>query len=157
MTTLDPTLVAFVKKEEGFTPVAKWDYQQYTNGYGTRAHYPHEPISRAEAERRLDIELSAAQASVEHFAPNAPAGVKNALTDLTFNGGSAWQHAGLGDEVRDGNWAEARVHLLQYDRAGGRVNSGLEARREAEASWFPKQQTAAADEPTQQSPQDVPA
>lgn len=154
MTMLDPTLVAFIKKEEGFAPVAQWDEKQWSNGYGTRAHYPREPISRAEAERRLDIEITAAQAAVDHFHPNLPPGVRKALTDLTYNAGIAWEHATLGEEARAGNWGAVREHLLEYDRAGGRVNSGLEARRRAEASWFQNERTAAADE---EPPQELPA
>jgi len=133
---LDPRLVAEVKEFEGFAPVAKWDYRQWTNGYGTRAHYPHEPITRPVAEQRLDVELQAAMASVESFAPSAPQGVKLGLADLTYNAGSGWQHEGLGQAVKQGDWAAAKQHLLEYDRAGGRVNSGLESRRKTEASWF---------------------
>jgi lysozyme len=142
MTDLDPVLVAFVKKEEGFVATASWDEKQWTNGYGTRAHYPRELISRAEAERRLTVELTAACATVDHFCPNAPEGIRRALSDLTFNSGIAWQHAGLGDEVKAGNWDEAKDHLLQYDMAGGRINQGLESRRRSEAAWFPNDQVA---------------
>lgn len=137
MTALDPTLVKFVKDEEGFTRCATWDYQQWTNGYGTRAHHPRECITEAEAERRLGVEMEAAQAAVLHFQPTMPQGVENALIDLTFNAGAAWMHDGLGEEVRAGNWAAAKEHLLQYDHAGGRVLSDLKKRRIAEASWFP--------------------
>jgi lysozyme len=140
---IDQTLVDFVKKEEGFTRCALWDYHQWTNGYGTRAHHTRECITEAEAERRLLIELEAAQAAVVHFQPTMPDGVLNALTDLTFNAGSAWMHAGLGDEVKAGNWAAAKEHLLQYDEAGGRVLSDLKKRRLAEASWFPAGETVA--------------
>jgi lysozyme len=135
---LDAAMVAAVKGFEGFTQVATWDYQQWTNGYGTKAHYPHEVITEAEAERRLSIELDAAQGSIMHFQPTMPQGVKNALIDLTFNTGTAWMHSGLGEEVKLQNWDEAKVHLLQYDKAGGKVLKALQERRDAEASWFPK-------------------
>lgn len=135
--TLDPALIAFVKHEESFTPRAVWDYQQWTNGYGTRAHAPHELITEAEAERRLLIELEAAQAAVIHFQPTMPAGVLNALTDLTFNAGAAWMHAGLGDVVKAQKWTEIKGHLVEYDRAGGQVLQDLVERREAEAKWLP--------------------
>jgi lysozyme len=137
MTDLSSLLISFVKDEEGFTPIAKWDYQQWTNGYGTRARYPHEPISRGVAEQRLIAELTFAQAAVDNFNPNLPDGVRRALTDLTFNAGSGWTHAGLGYAVKEGDWETVKVHLLEYDRAGGVINYGLEKRRQAEASWFP--------------------
>ena len=136
MSDLDPRLVDYVKGVEGFTPKAQWDFKQWTNGYGTKAHYPHEVISRAVAEQRLDVELQAAQAAVDHFKPGLPAGIRSALTDLTYNAGSGWQHAGLGDAVREEDWDAVKVHLLEYDRAGGKVNAGLEARRKTEVSWI---------------------
>lgn len=136
MSALDPMLIEAVKRLEGFTPVAKWDYQQWTNGYGTRAHFPHEHITAAEAEKRLDAELAGAQASVDSLEVQMPPGIRKALTDLTFNAGFGWSHAGLGMAVRHKDWVTAKEHLLQYDIAGGRVNTGLEERRKEEASWF---------------------
>lgn len=136
MAALDPTLVEAVKKLEGFDAVAFWDYQQWTNGYGTRAHYPHERISIGIAEQRLMTELAAAQASVDSLGIDMPPGVRKALTDLTFNAGFGWSHAGLGIAVRQKDWATAKEHLLEYDIAGGKVNATLEARRKEEASWF---------------------
>lgn len=136
MSGLDPRLVAAVKEFEGFAPVAVWDYSQWSNGYGTKAHFPHEPITKPVAEQRLEVELEAAQSSVERFHSPMPLGVSMALTDLTYNAGPGWQHEGLGGAVKDNDWDTAKAHLLQYDRAGGRVNSGLEHRRQVEASWF---------------------
>lgn len=133
---LSPQLIAAVKEFEGFQPVAKWDYKQWTNGYGTRAHYPHEPISKATAELRLMIELEAAQASVDHFKTALPDGLRQALTDLTFNVGTGWQHQGLGQAVTSGIEDEIKTHILAYDMAGGRVSVGLEARRKTEVSWI---------------------
>ena len=121
---------------EPFQPIAKWDYRQWTNGYGTKAHYPHEPITKATAQLRLMIELEAAQAAVDHFKPQMPDGLRQALTDLTFNAGTGWMHAGLGQAVTSGDLEEIKTILLEYDMAGGRVNAGLEARRKAEVSWI---------------------
>lgn len=134
--TLDAALIAFVKEQEGFVSCAQWDFHQWTNGYGTRAHDHRECISQAEAERRLIIELSAAQASVVAFCSGLPQGVLNALTDLTYNAGAMWMHMGLGDEVKAGDWVQAKAHLLMYEKAGGKNRPDLEKRRKAEASWF---------------------
>jgi len=54
-------LVAFIKKIEGFQAHAFWDYKQYTNGYGTRAKTANEVIDKAEAIRRLTVELNKAE------------------------------------------------------------------------------------------------
>lgn len=129
-------LVDKVKEFEGFEPVAKWDYKQWTNGFGTRAREPREKISREEAEKRLAIELDHAAALVDHFADHLSVGVRAALIDLTFNEGTSWQHAGLGRAVLRGDLAGAKNRLLQYNRAGGKVLKALTARRKEEVSWF---------------------
>jgi GH24 family phage-related lysozyme (muramidase) len=133
---IDPALVAAVKKFEGFSAKAYGDFKQYSIGYGTKATGPDETITEAEAETRLNEELAKAEAAVESFAPNAPKGVKQALTDLTYNSGTAWMKAGLGQLIQAGDYTSAKERILQYNHAGGEVNSGLTKRREAEASWF---------------------
>ena len=136
---VDQALVDAVKKFEGFQAQAKWDYKQYTNGYGTVAASADEVVTEAVAEQRLMLELGKAAASVEAFVPaNTPVGVEQALTDATFNLGAGWQSAGLGKAVKASDWAAAKEHLLQYNHAGGEVLKGLTARREAEVAWFDK-------------------
>lgn len=133
---LDPGLVAAVKQFEGFAPAASWDYKQYTNGYGTRATAPGETIDRDTAEQRLQDELLKARAQAVAVNPNAPPGVQNALTSLTFDAGNGWANSGLGAAVRAGDWDTARQHFLSYNKAGGQTNPGLVSRRAAEAAWF---------------------
>jgi GH24 family phage-related lysozyme (muramidase) len=93
-------------------------------------------ITEPEAAKRLLQELALAQSLVEKFAPDAPVGVKQALTDLTYNTGTAWQNQGLGNAIKNKDYADAKARIVQYNHAGGEVNAGLTARREAEASWF---------------------
>lgn len=45
--------VDLIKKFEGFSPKAYWDYYHYSIGYGTRANSPDEVITQQEAEIRL--------------------------------------------------------------------------------------------------------
>jgi GH24 family phage-related lysozyme (muramidase) len=125
-----------IKKLEGFTPRAARDYKQRSNGYGTRAHFPREKISRAEAERRFASEISKAAAAVDRFAPNLPAGVRAALTSLTYNAGADWMRDGLGQAIRAGDMARARQLFLAYNKAGGTARRGLKTRRQSEAAWF---------------------
>lgn len=132
---LPPYLVNAVKGFEGFTPTASWDYKQHSVGYGTRGN-PGETITREQADIRLNEELGKAQAMVNRFAPDAPDGVKAALTSLTFNAGSAWMTSGLGERVKAGDWGGAKDRFLQYNKAGGKVLPGLVKRRQAEAAWF---------------------
>jgi GH24 family phage-related lysozyme (muramidase) len=133
---VDAGLVNYVKKQEGFSAKAFWDYKQYTIGYGTKASGPNETITEADATAALEKEIAAADALVESFAPGAPKGVKQALTDLTYNAGPGWEQQGLGSEIKAGNYAAAKQSILQYNHAGGQVLAGLTARRETEASWF---------------------
>jgi lysozyme len=125
-----------VKKFEGFQAHAYGDFKQYSIGYGTRANSPYEVIDQAEAEKRLRAELQVADQSVENFAPNAPVGVKQALTSLTYNAGPIWQRQDLGALIKAGSYEEAKAHFLQYNHAGGQVNDGLTKRRQAEVQWF---------------------
>jgi GH24 family phage-related lysozyme (muramidase) len=134
---VDQGLVNFIKKTEGLSLKAYWDYKQYSIGYGTKATSATEVITEAEAVARLTVEIDKAEKLAEKVIPaGAPIGVKQALTDLTYNAGSGWEEAGLGAAVKASDWAKAKESILQYNHAGGVVNAGLTARREAEVSWF---------------------
>lgn len=131
-------LVGFVKAHEGYKPYAYPDGKQTSIGFGTRATSPNERIDMPEANRRLNTELTKAAGQVEAFAPNAPPGVKNALTDLTYNTGTKWQSAGLGKAVQAGDWGTAQTLFKQYTHYGnGQVVPGLPERRAQAAAWFP--------------------
>lgn len=125
-----------IRKFEGFTQRAEWDYAQHTNGYGTRALFPGEVIDRAEADRRFEAEIGEARAIVERNVPQADEGTKAALTSLTFNAGDKWTRSGLGEALRQGDSEAARELFLQYSKAGGQTLPGLVARRIAEAEWI---------------------
>lgn len=125
-----------IRKFEGFTPKANWDYAQFTNGYGTKAKHAGEVIDKVEADRRFAAEISEARAFVEQQVPGADEGTKAALTSLTFNAGGTWSKSGLGEAVRAGDLDKARALLLQYTKAGGETLPGLVTRRLAEATWI---------------------
>jgi lysozyme len=125
-----------IRKFEGFTPQASWDYAQFTNGYGTKAKFAGEVIDKVEADRRFTAEIAEARAIVERHAPGAAEGTKAALTSLTFNAGDAWARSGLGDAVRNGDTERARDLFVQYNKAGGEVLPGLVKRRLAEVAWM---------------------
>jgi lysozyme len=129
-------LLAYLRRVEGYTPRAAWDYKQNSVGYGTRARYPGEVIDRTEADRRLSSEADKARAIVDRIAPTADPGTKAALTSLTYNAGDKWTRSGLGDAIRAGDMDTARNRFLQYTHAGGKVLPGLVARRREEAGWI---------------------
>lgn len=146
---LDPSFLDAIKGFEGFAPVAAWDYRQNTNGYGTRALYPGEPIDRDTAEQRFQAEIAKAAAHVDAVVPNAPQGAREALVSLTFNAGPGWSNSGLGQLVKAGDWQAAAERLQQYNKVGGEVNPGLVKRRAAEAQWFNAAPLGGAPQPTQ--------
>jgi GH24 family phage-related lysozyme (muramidase) len=134
---VDQGLVNFIKKEEGFTAKAKWDYKQYSIGYGTKANSATEVITEPEAAARLTVEIDKAWSLVKTIIPpGTPIGIEQALTDLTYNAGSGWETQSLGAAVKAAKWDTVKADILQYNHAGGAVLAGLTARREAEVSWF---------------------
>lgn len=133
---ISSTYMDAIKKFEGFSARAVWDYAQNTNGYGTRARFSGEVIDEKEAERRFQTEISAAHAIVEKFAPDLDEGTKAALTSLTFNAGTAWTKSGLGQAIKNGDLDAAREIFLKYNKAGGETLPGLTSRRLAEVAWF---------------------
>jgi GH24 family phage-related lysozyme (muramidase) len=128
--------VAQIKRTEGFAPQARWDYKQFSNGYGTRAQFEGEQIDRDDADRRFNTAIENAAKIVDRVNPNLDPGTRAALTSLTFNAGDDWTSAGLGDAVRAGDLARAKQLFLQYDKAGGQTNEALTTRRYREAQWF---------------------
>ena len=137
---LDPEYIDAIRKTEGYSPTAFWDYKQSTSGYGTKAQPGDEniPAEQRQAifEQRFQDEIAKAAAHVDAINPNLPPGVRAALTSLTYNAGPGWSQSGLGELVRKGDLEAAQARFLEYNKAGGEVNPGLVARRQREAAWF---------------------
>lgn len=147
---LEPQYLEAIKRREGYTPRAAWDYKQDSVGYGTRARYPGEVIDKDEAERRLAAELTSARSIVDKFAPNVDPGTRAALTSLTYNAGDTWTRSGLGQAIQSGDLDTARKLFVQYTKAGGEELPGLVKRRAEEVQWFGSgAPTAVAGVPTQ--------
>jgi len=131
-----------VKGFEGYSDRAYSDFKQQSIGYGSR--YKPEYDSMAPAERKMALEkqfttdIGKAAAIVDQINPNLPAGTRAALISLTYNTGDKWVTSGLGDKVRSNDLDGAKENFAQYNQAGGQVNQGLVARREAELSWWGK-------------------
>jgi GH24 family phage-related lysozyme (muramidase) len=131
-----PGLVDFVKKQEGFSAKAFWDFKQWTNGYGTKAASPTEVVDEATAVERLTTEIHAADALVSKKYPNLPLGLHQALIDLTYNVGSGWEEGSLGAAVAAQKMDTIKADIMLYNHAGGQVLAGLTARREAEVKMI---------------------
>lgn len=131
--------IRFVEKEEGFSSKAFGDFHQYSIGFGTKATSPAEVITEPEGYARMITELSVAARNAMAFLPkNAPVGVIQAMTDGNYNFGTAWQKQPLGALLAQGQYADAKSHLMQYVHAGGEVSDDLVARRKAECDMFDK-------------------
>lgn len=133
-----------IKRFEGFSQVAKWDYSQHTNGYGTKAEFPGEHITREIAEARFQSELASARDIVERNAGHLDEGARAALTSLTFNAGDKWVRSGLGDAIRANDIEKAKELFLRYTKAGGQDLPGLVKRRFEELTWFGAHDSSAA-------------
>jgi lysozyme len=131
-----PGLVDFVKKQEGFSAKAFWDFKQWTNGYGTKAASPTEVVDEATAVERLTTEIHAADALVSKKYPSLPLGLHQALIDLTYNVGSGWEEGSLGAAVAAQKMDTIKADIMLYNHAGGQVLAGLTARREAEVKMI---------------------
>jgi GH24 family phage-related lysozyme (muramidase) len=130
--------VDLIKKFEGFSPKAYWDYDHYSIGYGTRANSPDEVITEQEAEIRLR----------KHVEQYVIPGIKNIIgqerwNQLSYNQKSALvsfvYNLGLGQAepvlilVKKGKIKEAAQKMKKYVYAGGEVLESLVYRRNEEA------------------------
>lgn len=131
-----PGFISHIKRFEGFTPTAKWDFKQHSIGFGTKANSPDEVITREEADKRFGTEFDKATKFVDSVNPNLDPGTRAALASLTYNSGTTWATSGLGERVRAGDLKGAKEIFLQYNKAGGETNDTLVRRRLEEASWF---------------------
>lgn len=138
MATVSQALIDFVKSFEGpFIPKAKWDVEQYTYGFGTRARYKDEPITVPEAERQLRAEL---QESINRVLSIVKVPLNDnqlaALASLDFNSGSIIKYKKMVAALNSSNFNAAANEFLDINKAGGRVLPGLTRRRKAERELF---------------------
>lgn len=138
-----------LKEMEGFYPYPKWDYAQYTVGYGTRCpddklnYWTEEnPITEEEALALLDAEMADYEGPVNAFIKKY--GLKlqqhqyDALVSFSYNVGTGWttEETGyLNAAVRQGDMSNALIYgLCLWSTAGG--NYILIPRRLSEANMY---------------------
>ena len=131
---------------EGFIAVPKWDYMQYSVGYGSGYNWDQKRpvqkgdiIDKATARRWLLLE---AQDKYDFVMSKVKVPVTDnqllALASFTYNVGEA-AFAGSTLLKLLNNGTNKDVVAQQFDRwvnAGGKVNKGLEGRRKAEKQLF---------------------
>jgi len=134
--SLSEPLVDRIKELEGYSGSAYDDGAQYSIGYGTRAKSRSETIDKAEADRRLRSELTAAARDVDAAAKEQglelTPGQRDALISFHYN-------TGKGDYLIDssgGSLAEISRRMQLYVNFKGKQNQGLVNRRRNELEMF---------------------
>lgn len=137
MNTTDP--VEFVKRLEGFTPKAAFDYKQNSVGYGTRAKSKDETLTEAEATDRLKEELAKHEERVDDAIDTSGLDLtpaqRTALISFDFNTGEGKNLIETSDSVEE---IARRMALYTKVTVDGKKveNKGLANRRAAELELF---------------------
>lgn len=134
--------LALIKKSEGFRSHTYLDVNGHpTIGFGHRLlqadAFPG-GIDEALAEHILACDCEDAQEAVERLVKvPLTQGQFDALVDFTFNlGAGRLASSTLLKLLNAGRYDDAAQQLLRWDIAGGKENTGLKARRQAEfALW----------------------
>lgn len=121
-----------IRKEEGFAPQAKWDYRQYSGGYGSKAAAG-ETFTRDKAEQYLQRDAAPVLDWVRRNAAGATTDQKRALVSFGYNLGTDDLDRLLPD-IQAGNWSRVAERMKGFNKAGGEVLPGLVNRRAREAA-----------------------
>jgi len=138
--------IELAKQFEGFHRVRKTDPHRaypyvcpagyWTIGYGHLCDQKHPPITAAEAESYLAIDLITALNATLRYCPVLATEPKQrlaAIVDFTFNlGAGRLQTSTLRRRVNQKDWPGAAQELRRWVYGGGKVLPGLVLRREAE-------------------------
>ena len=131
-------LISNIKKLEGFSAKAFWDHKQYSIGYGTKANSKDEVIGEKEADRRLRETVKQTRNKVVDYGKKYNYGFNSSqidsLTSFAYNLGP-----GILDQVTDKgkrSIGEIAAAIPKYNKASGKVNKGLEKRRNIELAMF---------------------
>lgn len=147
--------VEMIKSFEGFYPTARWDYAQWTIGYGSfcgrdKNVFPEEyanGITEVEATELLMEQLVSYINAVNKFIKNYSLTLTqnqfDALVSFSYNcGAGVWTWSADNFEIKrlllEGNWTETEMTnaFLKWVKAGGEVLPGLVRRRTREAALF---------------------
>jgi GH24 family phage-related lysozyme (muramidase) len=129
----------FIKSQEGFIPKAKWDYAQYSVGYGTKAKNKNEVISKEEAENRLKLELAPVMEKIQSkLKVPINSGQLIALASINYNTGSLANK--LIDRINKGESPDIIANTIKSMALTGvgsnKILPGLVKRRNEEAGLF---------------------
>lgn len=132
MADLGQSLLDYLKRKEGYVPKAKWDYRQYSGGYGTRAA-PGEIFTPETAEARLRQEAGTVDSWLgQNVKAPLTEQQRTGLTSFGFNLGTD-DLGRLLPDINAGNWPRVAERMRSFNRAGGQVLPALTQRRAEEA------------------------
>ena len=147
MIAVPQAAVELAKRFEGFHRVPKNDPLRrahpyicpagyHTIGFGHLCKPDHPPISEAEAETYLAQDLMTALASTLRYCPVLATESDSrlaAIVDFTFNlGAGRLQTSTLRRRLNQRDWQGAALELRRWVYGGGKVLTGLVARREVD-------------------------
>lgn len=136
-TRLINRLAAFIPTVEGFAPVSKWDFKQYSWGYGTAAPGPGLPITREQAFAEM---LTHLLTDYDFLKPQVTRSLSvnqwTAYLSFSYNEGVG-RADNLLVNINSHNDTALATQWRKYIYAGGVVSDDLIERREKELSlWF---------------------
>jgi len=130
------TAADFIISNEGFIPVSRWDYKQFTWGYGTAAPAAGLRITQAQARDEM---MQHIQADYNYLAPMIVVPLNTnqwaALLDFAYNEGRG-NADNLVQNINEEDWQGLAAQMRLYNLAGGSYNAGLADRREKEITLF---------------------
>ena len=142
--------VELIKQLEGFAAIPKWDYSQWTVGFGTACpselvdRYKQDGITIQEAEQLLAEKLVYFDECVNRFIDKnnleLTQGQYDAIFSLTYNCGASWLNKSEGtlyQAIVNGTLGNEFIGALTaWCTAGGNFLHGLMMRRLAEAEMY---------------------
>ena len=142
-------VIVYLKTMEGFTPIPRWDYVQWTVGYGNRC--PDEDLERY-LETGIPIEEADAlfldqlvyfedqvNAFIDKFGLKLEQHEFDAVLSVTYNCGAAWliNDNELREAIINGTRGNTLIALMSHRcTAGGEYLPGLMRRRLTEADMY---------------------
>lgn len=140
------SLIAYIKRHEGFSATAYWDYQHYSIGYGSTClpgEYPN-GITEEEADALLRMEVQKSVDDVNSFADRynmTPTQSQfDCMIDLTYALGISWMNSGytLPKLITKENVGELELMNCMGDwiSVGGKPSEGTMLRRMSETYMY---------------------
>jgi len=123
----------FIIPFEGFSQFPYGDFKQNSIGYGTKALGPEDKVNKEQALQRLFVHLKKyVLPEVNKY--NLNTNQKIALSSFLYNLGSFGSN--FKKYLLDRDYDNLKGVWLSYNKAGGKIHSGLVKRRKAEFQKF---------------------